>query len=163
MPVDTKTNQSWNCIAQWKQMRSNSWSESLDDCRVVPVLDFNRSLLSDAQRNLYDTYKRVYAEMLYRWNLLVPRAKVLKYVSGSNEPIRDVEFVTECPSCLKITLSPACKDCHTSTLKCSLCRLPVKGLANACLNCGHGGHADHMKQWFSVSTHGMYSRPCASR
>lgn len=79
------------------------------------------------------------------------RAKVLKYVSSSNEIYRDVEFVTECETCSKVSHAPVCKDCHKPLLNCSLCRLPVKGLANACLNCGHGGHTAHMKKWFSVS------------
>lgn len=159
---------------QWKQIRSNSWSESLDDCRIVPALDFNRlvdmfthcelhivdynkshfflrTLLGDSQRHLYDCYKRAYAEMLYRWNLLIPRAKILKYISVNTDIYRDVEFVAECTTCSKVSKTPVCKECHRPLLKCSLCRLPVKGLANACLNCGHGGHTDHMRKWFSVS------------
>lgn len=40
-PVDSQSSQ-WNLAVQWKQLRSNSWSDSLDDCRVVPVLDLNR-------------------------------------------------------------------------------------------------------------------------
>lgn len=112
---------------------------------------FERSLLGDSQRHLYDCYKRLYAEMLFRWNLLVPRAKVLKYLSVNTEIYRDVEYVTECTSCARVTKAPLCKECRKPLLKCSLCRLPVKGLANACLNCGHGGHTLHMKVWFSVS------------
>lgn len=111
-----------------------------------------RTLLGDSQRHLYDCYKRAYAEMLYRWNLLLPRAKILKYISVPADAYRDVEFVAECSTCLKVTRAPVCKECHSPLLKCSLCRLPVKGLANACLSCGHGGHTDHMKKWFSVSS-----------
>lgn len=91
--------------------------------------------------------------MLFRWNLLVPRAKVLKYLSVNTEIYRDVEYVTECTSCARVTKAPLCKECRKPLLKCSLCRLPVKGLANACLNCGHGGHTLHMKVWFSVNIH----------
>lgn len=112
----------------------------------------SRTLLGDSQRHLYDCYKRAYAEMLYRWNLLIIRSKVLKYISVPAEAYRDVEFVAECTTCMKVTRAPVCKECHNPLLKCSLCRLPVKGLANACLSCGHGGHSDHMKKWFSVSS-----------
>lgn len=120
--------------------------------RVNDSFDAFRTLLGDSQRHLYDSYKRVYAEMLYRWNLLLPRAKILKYISVPAEAYRDVEFVAECSTCMKVTRAPVCKECHNPMLKCSLCRLPVKGLANACLSCGHGGHTDHMKKWFSVSS-----------
>lgn len=163
LPVDSQSGQSWNFIAQWKQFRSNSWSDSLDDCRIVPALDLNRfvfnqsdnlifisivsdnfylhyfliffrfqfqhyfliffpfslhhrSILGDSQRHLYDCYKRVYAEMLFRWNLLVPRAKVLKYLSVNTEFYRDVEYVTECTNCSRITKAPLCKECRKPLL-----------------------------------------------
>lgn len=110
-----------------------------------------RSLLNESQRHVYDIYKRIYAEMLFRWNLLVPRAKVLKYLSANTDVYRDVEYVTECTTCARVTRAPLCKECRKALLNCTLCRLPVKGLANACLNCSHGGHTEHMRQWFSVN------------
>lgn len=91
--------------------------------------------------------------MLYRWGLLVNRTKVLKYLSFSTDTFRGVEFVTECIKCAKVTQAPMCRDCHKPLLYCSLCRLPVRGSANSCLFCGHGGHLLHMKQWFEVSYH----------
>lgn len=130
-------------------MRSNSWSDSLDDCRAAGF-ELNRTILGDSQRYVYDTFKRCYAEFLYRWSLLVPRAKVLKYLSTNTDVSRGVEFVTECMSCAKVTPASMCKDCHIPLLHCALCRLPVRGLANACLHCGHGGHSEHLRQWFEV-------------
>lgn len=111
----------------------------------------NRTILGDSQRHLYDNFKRSYSEMLYRWGLLVNRTKVLKYLSSSSDTFRGVEFVTECIKCQKVTQAPMCRDCHKPLLYCSLCRLPVRGSANSCLFCGHGGHLLHMKQWFEVS------------
>ncbi|XP_037051412.1 GATOR complex protein Wdr59 [Bradysia coprophila] len=145
LPVDSKTNQSWGA-ALYKQFRSNSWSDSLDECRTG--FELNRTILGDSQRHLYDNFKRAYSEMLYRWGLLVNRTKVLKYLSSSSDTFRGVEFVTECIKCAKVTQAPMCRDCHKPLLYCSLCRLPVRGSANSCLFCGHGGHLLHMKQWF---------------
>jgi len=34
-------------------------------------------------------------------------------------------------------------------LQCSVCRLPVFGVATTCSKCGHGGHVHHLKFWFS--------------
>lgn len=171
LPVDSQSGLSWNFVNQWKHFRSNSWSDSLDDCRIVPTHELNkyfklvslisfsfsndfffhlRSILGDSQRQLYDSYKRLYAEILFRWNLLVPRAKILKYLSVNVDNFRDVEYVTECSNCSRVTKAPLCKECRIPLLKCVVCRLPVKGLANACLNCGHGGHTIHMKNWFMV-------------
>ncbi|KAG4069884.1 hypothetical protein HA402_009591 [Bradysia odoriphaga] len=145
LPVDSKTNQTWGA-ALYKQFRSNSWSDSLDECRTG--FELNRTILGDSQRHLYDNFKRAYSEMLYRWGLLVNRTKVLKYLSSSSDTFRGVEFVTECIKCAKVTQAPTCRDCHKPLLHCSLCRLPVRGSANSCLFCGHGGHLLHMKQWF---------------
>lgn len=89
--------------------------------------------------------------MLYRWGFLVHRAKLLKYLSLSYENFRGVEFVTECLVCGKETPGSLCRECHKPLLRCTLCRLPVRGAANACLNCGHGGHTDHMRRWFEVN------------
>ncbi|XP_055640030.1 GATOR complex protein Wdr59 isoform X2 [Toxorhynchites rutilus septentrionalis] len=148
LPVDnTSSSNVWNLAQQLKHLRSNSWSDSQDDCRVVGVGDINRSLLGDSNRYLYDNFKRAYAEMLYRWGLLVTRAKVLKYLSVYTDSSRCVEFVTECPHCCRIG-SPACISCKKPVLYCTLCRLPVRGAANACINCGHGGHTEHMRIWF---------------
>uniref|UniRef100_A0A182QNN6 RWD domain-containing protein n=1 Tax=Anopheles farauti TaxID=69004 RepID=A0A182QNN6_9DIPT len=162
LPVDPSSNQGWLLVQQLKHLRSNSWSDSLDDFRLGPggsgvagpggggsggFGDFNRSLLGDSNRYMYDNFKRAYAEMLYRWGLLVPRAKVLKYLSSYVDPQRCVEFVTECLHCCRVG-APACATCKKPVLYCSLCRLPVRGSANACLHCGHGGHTEHMRIWF---------------
>ncbi|XP_058820049.1 GATOR complex protein Wdr59 isoform X1 [Topomyia yanbarensis] len=148
LPVDsTNSNAVWSLAQQLKHLRSNSWSDSLDDCRIAGLGDINRSLLGDSNRYLYDNFKRSYAEMLYRWGLLVTRTKVLKYLSHYVDPPRCVEFVTECLHCCRVG-SPACATCRKLVLYCTLCRLPVRGAANACLNCGHGGHTEHMRIWF---------------
>ncbi|XP_021701961.1 GATOR complex protein WDR59 isoform X1 [Aedes aegypti] len=148
LPVDSANSSNvWNLAQQLKHLRSNSWSDSLDDCRIAGIGDINRSLLGDSNRYLYDNFKRAYAEMLYRWGLLVTRTKILKYLSSYVDPPRCVEFVTECPLCCRIG-SPACSTCKKPVLYCTLCRLPVRGAANACLHCGHGGHTEHMRIWF---------------
>lgn len=130
-------------------MRSNSWSDSVDFGRAAA--DISRTLLGDTHRLLCDNIKKYYGEMLYRWNLLVKRAKVLKYLTYPTDVSRGVEFVTECSVCRKVTYSPYCDKCHKSILYCAICRLPVRGSANGCISCGHGGHTEHMMQWFEVA------------
>ena len=43
---------------------------------------------------------------------------------------------------------PVCSSCRALTLTCALCRLSCRGLASLCPSCGHGGHPDHLRQWF---------------
>ncbi|GAB0090407.1 GATOR complex protein Wdr59 [Sergentomyia squamirostris] len=154
LPLDTTSShvghQEWHLVTQLKNLRSNSWSDSLDDCKAAGT-NVNKSLLGDSQRHFHDSLKNAYAEMLYRWDLLVQRAKVLKYLSVPPDSPRGVDFVTECNWCNRNSPSviPFCSNCHRPLLHCALCRLPVRGAANACLQCGHGGHTLHMMEWFS--------------
>ncbi|KAG2145097.1 hypothetical protein DEU56DRAFT_978948 [Suillus clintonianus] len=89
-----------------------------------------------------------YAEMLFRWELLNKRLELLKSAkittlhSNNREAIFDVQHA--CGKCNR-TLDPhieTCSCCGLRTLKprCSLCRLPVKGLSRTCGNCLHVTH-----------------------
>ncbi|KAL4222635.1 WD repeat-containing protein 24 [Mactra antiquata] len=42
-----------------------------------------------------------------------------------------------------------CDRCKTITNHCCICHLPVKGLFLWCQGCSHGGHLQHVKDWFS--------------
>ncbi|CRK93507.1 CLUMA_CG007043, isoform A [Clunio marinus] len=130
------------------QTRSNSWSESLaDDYKINEI---TRSLLGDSNRYFYDTLKKSYADILYCFGLLPQRAQVLKYLSVPPSTFcSGVEYVTECQTCRKTTRGPSCLHCKKYLLYCSLCQLPVRGAANACLSCGHGGHTAHLIDWFN--------------
>jgi hypothetical protein len=123
------------------QKRSNSLSDSFDDYRSTEI---NRSLLGDTNKHFCDSLKKSYADILYCFGLLSQRAQVLKYLSippaFNGVESNGVEFVTECQSCRKTTRGPSCLHCKTYLFNCSLCQLPVRGSANACLICGHGGH-----------------------
>ena len=41
---------------------------------------------------------------------------------------------------------------NTQTPRCSICGLPVVGESVWCPVCGHGGHIEHIKTWFSKDT-----------
>ncbi|KAL1124371.1 hypothetical protein AAG570_001000 [Ranatra chinensis] len=155
--------ESW-VIPVMKQNRSNSWSESLDDTALLSniVEHFPLAVESDKSRShicrvalddywLYEQYKLSYAEILHRWRLLDARAQVMKYVMYSHEPHRGVELVTECPTCKKSCREPQCSNCKKLTFQCIICHTSIKGGANACLVCGHGGHTQHMREWFATN------------
>lgn len=60
---------------------------------------------------------------------------------------------TNCGECSKPFQGRAgwyCKTCKsTESSKCSVCHLVVRGLYAWCQGCSHGGHIEHMQQWFS--------------
>merc|ERR1712063_112607 len=42
-----------------------------------------------------------------------------------------------------------CQKCQRRGFICALCNLPVRGMSTFCFHCGHGGHTNHMREWFS--------------
>lgn len=65
----------WN-IPTFKQHRSNSWSDSMDECRIESEIVRPVTMLNHKHVHLYDEYKKAYAEILYRWKLLITRTEV---------------------------------------------------------------------------------------
>ncbi|XP_068150301.1 GATOR2 complex protein Wdr59 [Drosophila tropicalis] len=148
LPLDTKCSNSNR--QQLKQFRSNSWSDSMDwmDFRQFQSDSNACSLIRRTKMPLFDQFKRAYAEILFGWQLLSKRALILKHTQNAPPQQHGVEFVTECLECNKPKRTPKCEQCKRPVLFCMLCCLPVRGVANACLACGHGGHTQHMMQWF---------------
>ncbi|PRP88387.1 hypothetical protein PROFUN_03301 [Planoprotostelium fungivorum] len=58
---------------------------------------------------------------------------------------------TSCNNCGKplLHLGWICDTCHKMTNPCSLCHRPVHGRYVWCQICGHGGHIEHLSEWFS--------------
>jgi WD repeat-containing protein 24 len=61
---------------------------------------------------------------------------------------------TCCGECGKPMLNPGagwyCSKCKSAdSSKCGVCHLIVRGLYAWCQVCGHGGHLQHMKNWFA--------------
>ncbi|KAK0087002.1 hypothetical protein PV326_005337 [Microctonus aethiopoides] len=154
-PADTSLD-GWN-FQNLKQNRSNSWSESLDDLKTIPdaIGDNGRNirLLDEKNILLYDNYKKTYAEVLHRWQLLDARAQVLKHVSSTHfDTHKDVEFQSECHLCKKTSRGPQCASCKRLAFQCVICHISVRGPSIFCIVCGHGGHTQHLAAWFANET-----------
>lgn len=161
-PVEFSNDHSWNLAMQVKQLRSNSWSDSLDWTELKQLNnEINRSTFKKCQKNLFDSFIKAYAEVLFSWGLLPARAMVLKHLSSPSDAVKGVEFPIECVFCNRVNKGPSCSNCKRLLLRCTICRIPVKGAANACLNCGHGGHTEHLKKWFE--TRDMCAAGCQCR
>ncbi|KAH6561188.1 hypothetical protein BASA60_011557 [Batrachochytrium salamandrivorans] len=128
-----------------------------------PVLSPESSdhmLLNPSHCGAYNGYLWRYAELLYAWGFLKKRAELLKFrvffVSGdqfSDESVGNLSLAcVVCNSELRYHRDGYhCPECHllASGFRCSMCRLPCKGLAQLCLMCKHGGHVEHIQAWFS--------------
>ncbi|XP_022914138.1 GATOR2 complex protein WDR59 isoform X2 [Onthophagus taurus] len=122
-------------------------SSSLENLRLHE-LQHPSIVDKDQNVNLYEYYKLSYAELLHRWKLLYNRVEVLKYMSTPSETYRGLEFLTDCQNCQKPSKYCTCDNCKKLSLNCIICHTSVRGSANCCLMCGHGGHTAHMQQWF---------------
>ncbi|XP_017835175.1 GATOR complex protein Wdr59 [Drosophila busckii] len=164
LPLDFKSaNQSRAVPAHLQQLRSSSWSDSLDwlDFKLGQSDTYACSLIRRTKMPLFDQFKRTYADVLFGWQLLSKRALILKHTLHAPPPPQGVEFVSECSKCHKPKRTPKCEHCKRLVLVCTLCCLPVRGAANACLSCGHGGHMTHMQQWFQK--HNVCAKGCGCK
>lgn len=50
------------------------------------------------------------------------------------------------------TDDPVCSSCRDFAVKCSVCQLVVRGQSMFCMTCGHGGHAEHLREWFEFES-----------
>lgn len=152
--------------------RSNSWSEHGETVfKQELFLNYRRnskqkndkierdSILDPDYMLQYDYYKKIYADVLYRWKLIEKRALLLQTIQSQllseDESLYHLPFATLCPSerCTadkRLCHDVFCSVCKKHSFVCSMCRIPVKGAANFCIDCGHGGHTEHMEEWFQT-------------
>jgi len=114
------------------------------------------SMLDPSKIQLYDFYKQLYADILYQWGYFVERAQLLKTKSQEPRCFGDYPVVLQCKytcyGCKQPYSGARCPSCLRVPLTCSICRSPVRGASIVCLLCSHGGHTDHMGQWFAAET-----------
>ncbi|XP_060605078.1 GATOR complex protein WDR59-like isoform X6 [Ruditapes philippinarum] len=149
--------------AMVKIRRSNSLSDfSFEDYRFAEELDpkekaeeierkqheNNCRILDPSKYILYDHFLKVYADILYRWGLRNQYAQIMKHVTIPPEQHAGIEFGVQCHYCKADVRGVKCGTCKMKAFQCVICHTGVKGTSNFCLNCGHGGHAAHMKEWF---------------
>ncbi|TRY58336.1 hypothetical protein DNTS_031779 [Danionella cerebrum] len=96
----------------------------------------------------FDDFKKCYGEILHRWGMKDKRAEVLKFVSCPPEPHKGIEFGVYCCHCRSQARGTQCAVCKRFTFQCAICHVAVRGSSNFCLSCGHGGHTNHMMDWF---------------
>ncbi|CAJ0852094.1 9793_t:CDS:10 [Entrophospora sp. SA101] len=129
--------------------------EEFDDERrpiFVPLLDNDRNT-----KEIHDQYRLAYSEILYHWGLYEERTELLKFMSfvktNVGSPIGEreepLEIVTRCYLCeAELKSGTKCTKCRVIGIRCSICHLVVKGLSNFCVKCSHGGHTNHLNEWF---------------
>ena len=127
------------------------------------------TLLDMTLNGMYDKLKAFYAEQLYIWQLPIQRICLLKASSLTYEDDKDhnnlkmtLDCVNEdeqnvidagaesniCGCGTRGNTTAQCLGCLRPSMECSVCLLPVRGLASCCQRCGHGGHYKCLRKWF---------------
>jgi Zinc-ribbon, C4HC2 type len=61
-----------------------------------------------------------------------------------------LQLSSECTRCgTQVQAESACTKCGGFGFQCSVCQLTVRGASFFCSSCGHGGHSQHIAQWFA--------------
>ena len=132
----------------------------------------DETLLDPINSHVYDQYKRLYAELLYRCNMPEKAVEIMHLMTNKSS-IEIGSFIMnkspnslDCLNChreglLNSSFNSICSQCKSRKHpKCVYCRLPVKGHVSACLACGHGGHLSHMIKWFESNKYCASSCGC---
>ncbi|XP_041980918.1 GATOR complex protein WDR59 [Aricia agestis] len=128
-------------------LRSNSCSEAenLNTDYTASKADSTETVVDESTAHLYQCFKRVYADILHRWQLLYKRTEVMKLVRSAH----DAELT--CARCGRGAGGAGeCAHCRRAPLRCAVCARTVRGLAVACALCAHAGHTQHLLKWFSA-------------
>ncbi|KAJ8653917.1 hypothetical protein O0I10_010365 [Lichtheimia ornata] len=98
-----------------------------------------------------------YIDLLQRFKLWTTAAAVINACPVSRIRERNENSTTiniACNNCFKLVSGSAqgawaCDKCHQLLNGCSICHQTVRGLYVWCQGCNHGGHLEHMREWFS--------------
>ncbi len=160
-------------------------TESQCSSRIQPTF----TLLNEEEAGMRESVRSAYSAILSNWGLFHERAKLDKFVAADDMMQRSKDFrqVMKLKSSFMFWtqktrfLSPfpqsvagacsgcgrdgnrgvRCFGCGAATLRCAVCRLPVRGMARSCPACGHGGHSAHWRGWFVGSPGKGVSCPAA--
>lgn len=105
---------------------------------------------------------RQYLSMLARFELWNVHNHVLRHccwtVEGQESlQLRntiDTSILVHCVQCQRpLKKANSCRTCRLDSTACCLCDKPVRGLYVWCQGCTHGGHLQHMVEWFKQNAY----------
>ncbi|XP_055695511.1 GATOR complex protein WDR24 [Lutzomyia longipalpis] len=104
---------------------------------------------------IHENWLLAYIDLLHRHQMWNEAAEIMNLswipnICMLNE--QSTAVYTNCGICGKhLTNKWHCTKCRSSDAsKCSVCNTIVRGLYAWCQGCSHGGHLEHLKQWFTV-------------
>ncbi|KAG2220306.1 hypothetical protein INT45_009939 [Circinella minor] len=106
--------------------------------------------------NRLEDWFSAYIDLLHRFKLWTTATAVINAcpiarIRERNENATTINIA--CNNCFKLVMGTtqgawACDKCHRLLNPCSICHQTVRGLYVWCQGCNHGGHLEHMREWF---------------
>lgn len=124
---------------------------------VTMLIVFKDKIQHLVEKELQEDWFLSYIDLLRRFKLWTIANEVIKLSELSQVSMLNQQSTTihvNCNVCNKPLHRSGwlCDRCKMITNKCCVCSLPVKGLFMWCQGCSHGGHLQHVKDWFSRNT-----------
>lgn len=132
------------------------YSEQGDPQTCVAIVAVLGDKTKQSKQRVYEWYLS-YIELLNRLQLFTFANEVINgspetFINNMNRQSTSVR--TSCGKCgTVLQKGTICENCKSKTNTCAICHLPVFGVFFWCQKCGHGGHLDHMINWFKKYGH----------
>lgn len=151
------TYQSWqphDVLADGLQLQTDIGDVQTAVCILIAMGE--RRLQLPIDELTHEAWLLSYVELLHRHQLWSEATEVinLAWIHSVRElNQQSTTLHTNCGDCGKPMNNAAgwycgrCKSARASD--CAVCNRPVRGLYAWCQGCAHGGHLEHMRQWFS--------------
>lgn len=117
-----------------------------DKMRQIPSID----------KETVNIWYRSYIDLLNRYQLWNVSCKLIK-----TSPDNDIQAINQtsttvqvyCAKCHKaIKAGTVCEKCSMEPANCVVCHVAVRGLYTWCQGCAHGGHMQHLLDWFKSNS-----------
>lgn len=124
---------------------------------IILVLGDRIKQITSIDKQTINIWFRSYISLLHRFRLWNISTRVIQLSTDSNiQGINQTStsVLVYCALCCKSIRhgSVLCEKCHTQPSSCSICHVSVRGLYIWCQGCAHGGHLQHMLEWFKNNT-----------
>ncbi|XP_060562640.1 GATOR complex protein WDR24-like isoform X2 [Ruditapes philippinarum] len=147
-------NHDWEFVTIVTDMMKNFAAEGDVQTPVCMLIVLKDKVRKFIEPNLQEDWFFSYIELLGRFKLWTIANFVIKLSNLHHVSILNQQSTTihvNCNTCQRPLHRSGwlCDRCKNIINQCCVCHLPVKGLFLWCQGCSHGGHLQHVKDWFS--------------
>lgn len=124
---------------------------------IIMVLGDKMKQIVSIDKRTINIWIRAYIDLLHRFQLWNTLTRIIQLcpdpeIQGINQSSSSV--LVYCAKCHKAIRhgSVQCEKCLMEPSNCAICHVSVRGLFTWCQGCAHGGHLQHMLEWFKVNS-----------